>query len=181
MPHTGVKRAALAAGLILVSVSAGVSQVAGELVDMDAVAAIRAEGLENSHMQQLAHHLTDVIGPRLTGSPMLMEASEWILSRLEEWGMENGRLEAWGPFGRGWTLESFSMHARGTVNFPVHAYPKAWSPDLGPTTAEVVIFDAAHDHVPIVDAVNALLQGAKAREIANGLLARPLKAEGPVA
>ncbi|MGW8283535.1 MAG: hypothetical protein ACWGON_09575, partial [Gemmatimonadota bacterium] len=63
------KGVGFAVGLLLLSVSTGVAQVAGEQVDMGDVAAIRAEGLDNSQMEALAHQLTDVIGPRLTGSP----------------------------------------------------------------------------------------------------------------
>jgi len=108
MLNTGWKRAALAAALILGSVSAGVSQVAGELVDLDAVAAIRAEGLENSHMQELAHYLTDVIGPRLTGSPGMREANDWTASMFSEWGLANVTVEPWGEFGRGWREVSYA-------------------------------------------------------------------------
>ena len=108
MRNTGWKRAALAVCLVFVSAPAGVSQVAGELVDLDAVAAIRSEGLENSHMQQLAHHLTDVIGPRLTGSPGMREANDWTASMFSEWGLTNVTVEPWGEFGRGWREVSYA-------------------------------------------------------------------------
>jgi len=53
----------------------------------------------------------------------------------------------------------------------------------GAFTAPVLAELAARHGVsmPIVDAVNRLLQGAEAREVATALLARPLKAEGPSA
>ena len=53
-------------------------------------------------------YLTDVIGPRLTGSPNMKRANEWTRDKLAAWGLANAHLEAWGPFGRGWTLKRFS-------------------------------------------------------------------------
>ena len=45
------------------------AQIVSESLDLDVVAQIRAEGLDNSQIEALAHHLTDVIGPRLTVLP----------------------------------------------------------------------------------------------------------------
>ena len=116
-----------------------------EEADEAAVEVIRKHGLENSQVMELLGWLTDVYGPRLTGSPMHGDASNWALQTFEAWGLENAHLEAWGPFGRGWTLNAFRLHTRGAIDFPVHAYPKAWSPAVGPATADVVIFDAETD------------------------------------
>jgi hypothetical protein len=120
---------------------------AQELVDQDAVAAIRKHGLEHSRVMETLSWLTDVYGPRLTGSPELDAASQWARQHLEGLGLQNVHLEAWGPFGRGWTLNRFSLHAKSsTMQFPVLAYPKAWSPGLArPVTAEVVLLKATND------------------------------------
>ncbi len=48
-------------------------------------------------------YLTDVIGPRLTGSPNMKRANEWTRDKLAAWGLVNLRLEAWGPF-RPWLV-----------------------------------------------------------------------------
>jgi hypothetical protein len=45
---------------------------------------------------ETAATLTDVIGPRLTGSPAQRRASEWARQKLSEWGLSNARLETWG-------------------------------------------------------------------------------------
>jgi hypothetical protein len=88
-------------------------------------------------------YLTDVLGPRLTGSPNLRRANEWTRDRMTSWGLQNARLEPWGPFGRGWSLRRFSAEVVEPQGFPVIAYPKAWSPGTqGPLTAEVVHLDA---------------------------------------
>jgi hypothetical protein len=93
-------------------------------------------------MQTLSY-LTDVIGPRLTGSPALKRANEWSSDKLAAWGLANTHLEAWGPFGRGWTLKRFSAQIVEPQDIPLIAYPQAWSPGLEqPITAEVVYFEA---------------------------------------
>src|SRR5919205_885859 len=74
----------------------------------DPVERIKDEGINRSQVMQTLEYLTDVIGPRLTGSPALRRANEWTRERLTRWGLQNAHLEPWGPFGRGWTLKRFS-------------------------------------------------------------------------
>jgi hypothetical protein len=62
---------------MLLSPTAGAAQWAQEAVDLDVVQRIRAEGLERSQIEPLARYLTEVIGPRLTGSPGMKKANEW--------------------------------------------------------------------------------------------------------
>src|SRR5881392_1228780 len=71
----------------------------------DPIARIRDEGLNRSEVMKTLSYLTDVIGPRLTGSPNMKRANEWTRDTMARWGLENAHLEAWGPFGRGWTLK----------------------------------------------------------------------------
>ncbi|HEX8117808.1 MAG TPA: hypothetical protein VF521_11100, partial [Pyrinomonadaceae bacterium] len=109
----------------------------------DAVERIKDEGLNRSEVMQTLEYLTDVIGPRLTGSPALRRANAWTRDRLTAWGLSNAHLEPWGPFGRGWTLKRFSAEAVEPVAFPLLAYPRAWSPGLdAPLTADLVVVDA---------------------------------------
>ncbi|MDQ3819403.1 MAG: M20/M25/M40 family metallo-hydrolase [Acidobacteriota bacterium] len=109
----------------------------------DPIARIKDEGMNRSQVMQILSYLSDVIGPRLTASPGLKRANEWTRGKLTEWGLENAHLEAWGPFGRGWTLKSFSAQVSEPQDIPVIAYPKAWSPGLnGTLNADVVYVDA---------------------------------------
>src|SRR5689334_18899103 len=48
----------------------------------DPIVRIREEGLERSHVMETLSYLTDVIGPRLTGSPNLKRANEWTREKL---------------------------------------------------------------------------------------------------
>ncbi len=112
--------------------------------DMDKInEVIRTHGLQKSKVMETAEWLTDVYGPRLTGSPMLDKATEWAVQTLEDWGMENVQLHEWGPFGRGWELNHFEMHMTEPSYSPIMAYPKAWSPSTeGEVSGEVIYLNA---------------------------------------
>ena len=109
---------------------------------MSVMERIRAEGLQRSQLPQTLSYLTDVIGPRLTGSPGLIRANEWTRAKMAEWGLINAHQEEWGPFGRGWTLERFSMEVISPTPFPVIGLMKAWSPAWS-GTADAVYLEAA--------------------------------------
>lgn len=112
-------------------------------VSNDPIERIKKEGLEHSEVMKTLSYLTDVIGPRLTASPAMKRANEWTRDKMTEWGLQNAHLEAWGPFGRGWTLKRFSIQLLEPQCVPLIAYPKAWSPGLdGPIVGDVVYLDA---------------------------------------
>lgn len=105
---------------------------------------IKKHGIEKSEVMDLASWITDVYGPRLTGSPQLDKATEWAVGYLNELKMSNVHLDSWGPFGRGWQLDHFEMHCYAPGYFPVLAYPKAWSPSTnGDVSGEVVYLNAS--------------------------------------
>ena len=115
-----------------------------EAVNQELVDAIRKQGLEQSEAMEVAGWIIDTYGPRLTGSPMLDKATEWAVQQLKDWGLENVHTEQWGPFGRGWELQHFEMHAQAPGYWPVIAYPKAWSASTdGEVSGEVVYLEAS--------------------------------------
>ena len=57
-------------------------------------------GMDSSHVQTLAQTLFDSIGPRLTGSPGIRAASDWVVSQYKAWGID-ARREQYGTW-RGW-------------------------------------------------------------------------------
>jgi hypothetical protein len=112
----------------------------------DPIDRIKEEGLKRSQVMETLSYLTDVIGPRLTGSPGIKRANTWTRDKLESWGLENAHLEAWGKFGRGWSLKRFSAQVVEPQCIPLIAYPKAWSPGTGgPLVAPVVLLDAKNE------------------------------------
>lgn len=91
---------------------------------------IVAEVTRGSEMVETARLLTDVYGPRLTGSPHLKALGGVLVERLTKWGVPQARLERWGPFGPGWTSDRFSALAIAPASFPLIAFPKAWTPSV---------------------------------------------------
>lgn len=123
------------------SAKAGVYSAPKAVIDK-----IRDEGTNRSQVMQTLSYLTDVIGGRLTNSPNMKRANEWTRDTMTKFGLQNARLEAWGPFGRGWSLKSFSAQVNEPTTFPVIAYPKAWSPSTkGAVTSDVVFLDLKSD------------------------------------
>ena len=112
---------------------------AEEPIDWEMVNRIRDEGINRSQVMDTLQYLTDRIGPRLTGSPALEEANKWTLEKLEEWGLKNGHLEAWGPFGRGWSFSRAAVHMIQPRQVPLMALPKAWTPGTsGPIRGQAI-------------------------------------------
>ena len=114
--------------------------------DLDAVSRIKEEGLQRSQVMDTVWNLTEVHGPRLTNSPNARAAGAWAIARLKEWGVTNARLEAWGPFGRGWVNEKFVANVTAPQPFPLIAFPRAWTPGTGGSvTADAVIASLTRD------------------------------------
>jgi carboxypeptidase Q len=133
--------AALLASTLLHACGAA-AQTSGEKVDLEAVRRIRDAALNHSQIMEMVGELSDVSGPRLTGSPGLKRAEEYARDKLREWGLANAHLEAWGPFGRGWSLEEFTANMVSPGISPLIAYPKAWSPGTnGMVRGDVVFLD----------------------------------------
>ena len=74
-----------------------------EKLDYATIGRIRDEGLNRSQVMDHISWLTDVYGPRLTGSPAIQQASDWAIKKTTEWGLTNAHREPW-KFGKGWLL-----------------------------------------------------------------------------
>jgi carboxypeptidase Q len=125
----------------------------------DPIERIKDEALKRSQVMQTLSYLTDVIGPRLTASPGMKRANEWTRDQLGGWGLQNAHLEAWGPFGRGWTLKRFSAQVTEPLTIPLIAYPKAWSPGTGGAITAPVVYVDAKDEAGL-QAYKGKLKGA---------------------
>ena len=42
-----------------------------------------------------ASYMMDVLGPRLSGSPGIRQSGEWVVSKMQEWGLTGATLEPW--------------------------------------------------------------------------------------
>ena len=123
----------------ILSILPVIAAAAQEKIDTAMVARIRAEGLQRSQVMETLGWLTDVYGPRLTGSPGFEEAGMWAVKRLSTWNLSNVHLERW-AFGKGWALERFSAQMIAPRVQPLIGLPKAWSTGTkGRVTADVVL------------------------------------------
>lgn len=104
-------------------------------------AAIRKEANDNSKIMHTLHMLTDVYGPRLTGSPNHVNAAKWAAREMLSWGFDKGEIEPW-EFGHpGWVNERnyglMLTPVADTLTFEV----LAWTPSTkGAVTADAVSF-----------------------------------------
>src|SRR6266852_9137559 len=90
-------------------------------------AKIRQEEEQHSQIMRTLHFLTDVYGPRLTGSPNLKSAGEWAIKQMTSWGFENGHLEGW-DFGHpGWVNERYTGHIISPVKDQLACRVLAWT------------------------------------------------------
>ena len=139
MRPSGSPARRIALGTATLALAVTIASAADERIHADVNARIREEGLQRSQVMRTAQVLTDVYGPRLTGSPSLTEAARWALRQLEGWGLVNARLEPWAWGHQGWSLES----AWGAIVEPVQApllfEVLAWTPGTeGTVTARAV-------------------------------------------
>jgi hypothetical protein len=49
------------------------------------LAHIRAVGMDSSQLEPLATALFDSLGPRLTGSPNVRSAQQWLVAKYRSW------------------------------------------------------------------------------------------------
>jgi carboxypeptidase Q len=115
---------------------------AQERVDLELITRIRDEGFRRSQVMEIAEHLTDGIGARVTGSPALDEADQWTRDKLAAWGLQNAHLEAY-DFGRGWSWSRCSLDLLGEHATSLYAIPQGWTPGTaGPVEGEVFRLEA---------------------------------------
>jgi len=121
------------------------AQAPVEKLDLETIAKIRDEGLKRSQVMDHISWLSDVYGPRLTGGPGIMQASDWALKKFAEWGLANPHRETW-PFGSGWSLVRFSAHLVEPQVEPLIGFPGSWTPGTnGTVEADVVLTQIASE------------------------------------
>lgn len=138
---TDIRRALISAAALaaVVVLPVAAQWPVNEKPDLDAIYRIKEEGTQRSKAMEIESYLTDVYGPRLTGSPNIREAAQWTEKTMKEWGLANVHEESW-PFGRGWQNQRFVAAAVAPRAFPLIAYPKAWTPGTnGPVTGDAIM------------------------------------------
>ncbi len=127
-------RRAVAAALFL-AVFAAAAVLPREPVDRDAINRIWLEGTNHTRVMSYLSYLTDVLGPRIPGSPAYRKACDWAVKTLTEIGCVNAAVEPAGEFGPGWSSEYISAHMTAPSYLPILAFPKPWT---GSTKGKIV-------------------------------------------
>lgn len=90
------------------------------------------QALNHSEVMANLEHLTDVIGPRLTGSPAMVRANEWTADRFRGYGL-SAQLEPW-QFGVTWTRGPAAFTITAPFQRNLHAESWAWTAGTGGKT-----------------------------------------------
>jgi hypothetical protein len=108
-------------------------------VDSTTVSRIRGEAMTKSQAMETHWWLSEVYGPRATGTPAYQQGADWVMKKFAEWGLQNIHVERF-PFGQGWTLERFSIHMTAPQTASLVGQPR-WN---SPSTKGVVTADVVH-------------------------------------
>lgn len=132
----------LLSGLLLVG-SVGLANNNDSLI----VTSIVKEATENSHLEKLAHELVDGIGPRLVGTPQMIQAKDWAIKKYNECGIP-ARMETWGEW-RGWERGATHIDMISPRVKSLEGMQLAWSPGTKgkSVTAETIIIADQPDSI----------------------------------
>src|SRR6476469_8639824 len=83
-------------------------------------------GMDSSQVQPLAQALLDSVGPRLTGSPGLLAASNFVIGKYKSWGIDAKR-EQYGTW-RGWRRGVSHIDLVAPRTRSLEGMMLAWSP-----------------------------------------------------
>jgi carboxypeptidase Q len=113
----------------------------GVPTDSSEIQAIVDEGGDDTHVAADLAYLSDVIGPRLTGSSALRQANEWTRTKFLAYGVDSAWTEAW-KFGRGWQRGPMVVELVAPHRQELMGASWAWTPGTnGPATGNVEFID----------------------------------------
>jgi carboxypeptidase Q len=103
---------------------------------------LRAEETSNSKIMWILHEITDVHGPRLTGSPGLREAQDWAVATMKSWGLSNVKLEPWNFNHPGWQNHELEANVLTPFQQLLNVRAVAWTPGTkGLVTGPVLVVE----------------------------------------
>lgn len=107
-------------------------------------------GMDSSRVQSLAQTFLDSVGPRLTGSPGMKSASDWVIKTYKSWGVD-ARREQYGTW-RGWRRGTSHIDLMQPRVRSLEGTMLAWSPGTRgrPVTAEAIVLPKFADSIEFV-------------------------------
>jgi hypothetical protein len=112
-----------------------------EKVDLGLLHRIKTEAFAGrSKVMDTAFYLTDVYGPRLTGSPAAKQAGDWAVKALSDWGLSNVGMEKWAFPGAGWSCTRYVAMMTEPEFQPIIGFAQPWTLGTkGPVTGEAIL------------------------------------------
>jgi len=124
------------AGILLGTAVLGAAAPSAE---PSAITRIADAGFNHGEVVDIAAHLADEIGGRMTNSPAMRKAERWTQEKFKSWGLKNVRAEAF-DFGRGWWIESAHVRMITPRPLELRGIPIAWTPATnGALSAAVIV------------------------------------------
>jgi carboxypeptidase Q len=105
---------------------------AQSIVDTAGSGALIAQAMNRSEVMQNLQHLSDVMGPRLSGSPAMRRANEWTAERFGSYGLQ-ARLEPY-QFGVTWERGTASLRLVAPFSRAITPHSWAWTEGTGGKT-----------------------------------------------
>ena len=97
---------------------------------------------EHSELMDNLEYLSDRIGPRLTGTPLLKQANDWTAEMFRKYGLTNVHLESY-TIAHAWIRGTAKASIVAPTEHPLTIASAAWSPNTkGMVRGPVVYFDA---------------------------------------
>jgi carboxypeptidase Q len=94
----------------------------------DVNAQLRAQETKDSQLMWWLHEVTDVYGPRLTGSPGLRAAQDFAVAQMKKWGFTNVHLEPWNFNHPGWQNYDLEANVVSPFQQPLNVRAVSWTP-----------------------------------------------------
>jgi carboxypeptidase Q len=147
-----MRRLILLAGLVLAA------PLSAQTVDTTGVGALIREGTERSMAMKDLQHLSDMIGPRLSGSAAMKQANDWTAQKFKEYGLTATQEKY--PFGVTWERGPASATLLAPFKRNVQVWSWAWTEGTGgkPLTGNIVRIDIPN--AAAITANAARLKGA---------------------
>ncbi len=125
-----------------------------------ALAKINTEGFQKSQVMSLIADLSDVYGPRLTGTNQYYTAAEWAKKTLESYGVDKAYFEKYCDDCMGWEVKSFNVEMTSPAYMKIQAYPYAWTePSNGVQIGDLVWIESYADMELVKKQWSGKLQG----------------------
>jgi carboxypeptidase Q len=127
--------------VLLVTMTMATTAAAQSTVDTAGIGRLLDQAMNRSEVMQNLRHLSDVIGPRLSGSPAMRRANEWTASRFKAYGL-NVAQEPY-QFGVTWERGTASLRLIAPFQRAITAHSWGWTEGTGAKTLSgpVVLVD----------------------------------------